>query len=101
MLGRGILRNPGLIDTLSEKQTGTLEERKKTLQAFHDRLYRDYQAELSGDRNVLYKMKELWFYLIHSFSNEDTNLKKIKRAERLSDYETIVKHIFYAEDYYG
>lgn len=35
------------------------EEYRKKLRQFHDRLYRDYQEYLSGERNVLFRMKEL------------------------------------------
>lgn len=94
MLGRGMLANPGLIQ---EIQSGEFLE-KERLKVFHDKLYVDYQAILSGERNVLFKMKEAWFYMIYMFSNSDKYAKKIKKAQRLSDYEQAVEALFREQD---
>lgn len=90
MLGRGLIANPGLI---SEITSGSPLD-KEILKAFHDKLYADYQGILSGDRNVLFKMKEAWFYLIHMFSNNEKYAKKIKKSQRLPEYEQIVASLF-------
>lgn len=63
MLGRGILRNPGL----AQMAVGGGVPEKETFRAFHDDLLAQYVEEMSGDRNVLFKMKELWSYLSDSF----------------------------------
>ena len=49
---------------------------------------------MSGERNVLFKMKESWFYMIYMFSNHEKYAKKIKKAQRLSDYELAVESLF-------
>lgn len=90
MIGRGILANPGLIN----KIVMDTEIGKQQLRAFHDQIYRDYQAVLFGDRNVLFKMKELWFYLSHIFREPKKYIKKIKKAEKLRDYEIAVEALF-------
>ena len=46
-----------------------------------------------GDRNVLFKMKELWFYQIRQFEDAEKYGKKIKKAQRLSEYEEAVEEL--------
>ena len=65
MIGRGLLANPGLISDIGNNTN--LE--KKLLKEFHDKIYEDYKRILFGDRNVLFKMKELWFYMMPMFSD--------------------------------
>ena len=64
---------------------------------FHDRIYEDYKRILFGDRNVLYKMKEIWFYIITMFLNSSKYEKKIKKSERFYDYEEAVNSLFCTE----
>lgn len=90
MLGRGILRNPALIGVL---RTGKLPE-KECIRAYHDELYARYKEVLFGEKTVLYKMKEFWFYLEHSFEDNKKYVKQIKKAERLSAYEDAVDRLF-------
>ena len=49
---------------------------------------------MSGDRPVLFKMKELWFYLAWSFENSEKYEKKIRKAQHLSDYRLVVRQLF-------
>lgn len=46
-----------------------------------------------GDKNVLFKMKELWRYLGHHVPGCEKQLKKIRKAERLDRYEAAVAEI--------
>ena len=86
MIGRGILQNPGLVPRIKDGTVLTKEQLKQ----FHDRIYRDYCEVLYGDKTVLFKMKELWLYMIPIFSNCEKYRKKIKKAERLRDYEEMI-----------
>lgn len=94
MLGRGLIANPGLIGHITEQRA--LD--KEVLRAFHDKLYMDYQSVLSGDRNVLFKMKEVWFYMIHMFSDYEKYAKKIRKAQRFGEYEIAVSNLFKEQD---
>ena len=76
---------------------GKLSE-KAELRKFHDLLYRAYCEEMSGDRTVLYKMKELWFYFSGLFTNGKKYYKKIKKCERCVIYESIVNELFMKEE---
>ena len=90
MIGRGILRNPGII---TEIRTGSKID-KAQFKAFHDRIYSDYKSVLSGDIHVLFKMKELWFYMGKMFEGSDKYIKKIRKSQDLADYNIIVASIF-------
>jgi tRNA-dihydrouridine synthase len=94
MLGRGLITNPGLVgDILNNTR---LE--KNILQNFHDKIYEDYQKTLSGDRNVLFKMKELWAYMISIFSNNFQYAKIIKKSQKLYEYNEAVANLFQEQD---
>ena len=90
MLGRGLLRNPGLI---SEILQGNRIE-KSLLKDFHDSVYQAYQKEYYSEKNVLYKMKEIWFYLSSLFIDSEKYFKKIKKCERLFDYDAVIFALF-------
>lgn len=95
MLGRGLLANPGLIEYLQSRDF----PEKARIKEFHDKLYQDYQKVMFGDRNVLFKMKELWYYMIMPFSNHEKYAKKIRKAERFRDYEEAVESLFREQEY--
>lgn len=90
MLGRGILMNPGLVDDLQGNNKKQLIQIRK----FHDQIYDQYQQVLSGERNVLFKMKEVWFFLHHIFADADKFAKKIRKSQHLKEYEDIVNRLF-------
>ena len=90
MLGRGILRNPELIEIM---KSGEKKIDAKKLRAFHDQIYQDYQEVSCGDKNVLFKMKELWCYLGTLFPDKEKQLKKIRKAEKLDRYEAVVEEL--------
>lgn len=90
MLGRGIIANPALINAIEEGQSLT----KETLLSFHNMIYEEYQEISSGERNVLFKMKELWFYMASLFEDSEKLMKKIKKSEKLKDYEKVIQVLF-------
>ena len=94
MLGRGVLANPALFGEIR----GTEKLSKERLWEFHERLLADYTQEMSGERNVLFKMKELWFYLAWSFTNTEKYEKKIRKAQHLSDYRLVGKQLFFEQE---
>ena len=98
MLGRGVIADPSLIGRLKARAEGggntggpVLRER---LMVFHDCLYRGYQEEMSGDRNVLFKMKEVWSYLIASVPDAAKDWKRIRKAVTAAAYEEAIALLF-------
>lgn len=90
MLGRGLIANPGL----AEELRGGSPADKERLRAFHDQIMDDYTALDFGDRNVLFKMKELWVYMQDQFPDSAKLVKKIKKATNRKDYEKAVDEMF-------
>ena len=90
MIGRGMIHNPGLVDRMENGKTLS----KNDLLAFHDMILNEYIKISSGDRNVLFKMKELWFYMLSLFENAEKIGKKIKKTERLNEYESVINTLF-------
>lgn len=90
MFGRGILRYPGLICLIKD---GTVMKKEKLLE-FHNMIYESYRLNLYGDKTVLFKMKELWSYMIHSFQYDNRIEKRIKKAQKLLEYDNIIQELF-------
>lgn len=110
MIGRGILQNPGLLRHLQaaacpKDADGILPLPKEeapslaTLQAFHDELLEGYQKIMSGDTNTLYKMKDLWTFLISGFEGSEKYLKRIKKSGRITEYLAAVDALFHECQY--
>ena len=94
MLGRGILANPGLMNEI--KSNTNID--KKILKDFHDELLNKYVELFKEDRNTLFKMKELWGYMIYIFSDNKKYAKKIKKSQKLSDYNEAVSSLFMEQE---
>lgn len=94
MTGRGVLADPAL----ARRIRGGSAAGKEELRRFHELLYAGYCEEMSGDRTILYKMKELWTYLAPRFTNCKKYAKKIKKAEKCPVYEKVVEELFENEE---
>ena len=94
MLARGIIANPGLINEIKE---GNIMN-KSILKDFHDEILEGYLELLDGEKNALFKMKELWAYMIHMFSDNKKYFKAIKKSQNLINYEAAVSSLFIDQD---
>lgn len=122
MLGRGLIANPILREQiedevqkehLTRKENGSqLSDKPEKIdaklsgkkgagcldferfQSFHNEVYEEYKEVLSGDRNVLFRMKEFWAYFRFQFPDERKLWKKIQKCERCVVYESIVSEFF-------
>lgn len=90
MVGRGLLRNPGLIQEMTEGRS--LD--KIQLRRFHDEIYQAYRETLFGDRNILFRMKELWGFMAELFQDSKKYAKRIRKAQKLGEYEQAVDELF-------
>ena len=90
MIGRGLLANPALIARAEGKPVPS----ETDILRFHDTLVLRYQEIMPGERALLFKMKELWVYFGTLFMDCDKYLKKIRKAQKLSDYQRAVNDIF-------
>ena len=102
MIGRGLLANPFLAeeiyginyDVVTDKPAAMSKEKYSKLQDFHNELYDEYRKILSGDQNVLFKMKELWTYMIKLWPDAQKQQKAIRKSKKCSEYERIVRDLF-------
>ena len=94
MLGRGIIRNPELAERIQNGDTAADAFDKKRFRAFHDELIEEYTEYMYGEKPVLYKMKELWFYMMSMFSEKEKLYKKIMKTNRLDEYRGYMDELF-------
>lgn len=94
MLGRGILANPGLIGEIKNNEFAN----KEIIKMFHDEIFENYTILLNEDKNAMYRMKELWGYMSHIFTNNKKYYKKIKKAQKAIDYKNEVNSLFIEQD---
>lgn len=94
MLGRGILANPALMNEILNNEFMD----KKVLKEFHDEVFNKYREVFNEDRNAMFRMKELWGYMIYMFSNNKKYAKKIKKAQKVVDYNQAVTSLFAEQD---
>ncbi|MDD2969042.1 MAG: tRNA-dihydrouridine synthase family protein [Lachnospiraceae bacterium] len=90
MIGRGLIRNPGLVRELNGSNAITKEE----LYDFHNKILADYKEVLSGDTNALYRMKEIWAFMMDLFADHEKYTKKIRKAQSCQEYEVAVAALF-------
>ena len=90
MLGRGIIRNPGLAGEIRGQEPAGLAR----LRRFHDLVYEGYREAMGEERNALFKMKELWAYMLELFQADSRLAKKLKKAKSAGEYQEAVNLIF-------
>lgn len=88
MLGRGLIRDPFLAQSILAD--APVPRDPSRLLAFHQDYLVASIAELSGDRPVLGRMKELWSYLHHSFRHGPQLLRAIQHSTDLDEYRRLV-----------
>lgn len=125
MLGRGLIGNPWLHESirsmveacdgdqhkaaidrpteggipkpagLKDGPSGFCLEDLRRFRLFHQEILDGYQEILSGDKNVLFKMKELWSFVFMGTAGQDKVWKKIRKAGSLDEYHRIVEGWFF------
>ena len=111
MLGRGILMNPALlvlfrmrvktdvkkttdIDVTEWKKEETsrkmqsADRYKKEIHAFLEQIKCDYLEVGMGEKNTLFKLKELWAYMGQNAPEAKKALKRIRKSQSMADYDS-------------
>lgn len=86
MFGRGLLYNPALVRELQGGPGMSVNE----LITYHELLLEAFSNSQSGEKNILYRAKELWFYWGKGFEDADKQLKVIRKTDKLAQYKTAV-----------
>ncbi len=91
MIGRGLIRNPALAELIEKKECGAIMPR---IRAFHDEIFEYYRETMSGDRNLLFRMKDLWSYMLAEVPDSEKLAKKIRKSQHVPEYLAAVDEAF-------
>lgn len=83
MIGRGAITNPGIFRELKSGKKASLEEMRE----FHDRILHEY-VDILGEKDALFKMKEVWYYLGLKYNSNQSALKTIKKTKSLAEFQS-------------
>lgn len=89
MIGRGILRNPFLVEELQKGERLAPTVRIDRFNKFYKDLISSYYA-LRGDQAALPKLKELWKYMATFFDLSDEQLKMFLQITDIKEFEEAV-----------
>ena len=89
MIGRGLLADPALASRIKGGDTATPEN----LLAYVRALWDAYSEIFSGERDVLFKMKEIWFHLGQSFPGKERQMEKIRHCKTAAEYRQILSEL--------
>ena len=73
------------------------ENRFDIFREFHDTIYQEYDAFLSGPTPIKMKMQGFWEFFSLSFSNPQKTFKAIKKANNPATYQSTVAEILKKE----
>lgn len=93
MIGRGLIADPFLPSMIKNNTTEYPTNRWDIFSEFHDTIYQQYDAALSGPTPIKMKMLGFWEYFSKSFSNPQKTYKKIKKASNPRAYTQAVAEI--------
>ena len=91
MLGRGVITDPSLAKRIKNEDTNgkfDIDSFKK----FNMDIVNGYAEIMSGDKDPLFKVKELWFYM-GALIEDASIVKKIKKTKTINEFEAIINSI--------
>lgn len=97
MIGRGLIADPFLPTMIKNDTTEYPKNRWSVFSEFHDSIYTQYDAYLSGPTPIKMKMLGFWEYFSQSTSNPQKTYKAIKKADTPIKYRRAVDQILNTE----
>jgi tRNA-dihydrouridine synthase len=94
MIGRGILKDYWLPAKIKGMEIPSASERKVILRKMHEEMFSCYSSFLSGDTQILQKIKPFWEYFSAHFTEERKVYKGIKKSGGLRKYHDAVSFAF-------
>jgi tRNA-dihydrouridine synthase len=88
MIGRGLIMNPNLANELKAGETEEFDKRK--FKEFINEIKENYIEEMSGEKQVVMKMKGLWAYFGEGLGLDKKKMKEIYKANRLAEYTNAI-----------
>ena len=89
MIGRGLVMNPNLANDIKSGEKADFD--RATFRKFHDELVENYMTEMSHEKQVVMKMKELWTYFSMGLQLDKKQLKEIHKVSRISEYKSVIQ----------
>jgi tRNA-dihydrouridine synthase B len=93
MIGRGLIADPFLPQMIKNNTTEYPKNRWEIFEAFHNTIYHQYDAYLSGPTPIKMKILGFWEFFSQSCSNPQKTYKAIKKATNPVKYKQAVKLI--------
>ena len=91
MIGRGLVMNPNLANDIKSGEKGEFDRVK--FRKFLNELLENYMTEMSHEKQVVMKMKELWTYFSMGLNLDKKQLKEIHKVSRVSEYKNVIQMI--------
>ena len=101
MIGRGLISDPFLPQMIKDNTTSYPKNSMEIFKEFHDTIFEQYDAFLSGPTPIRMKMLGFWEYFSNSFDNPQKVYKKIKKANNVSKYQAAVSEIVANKEFKG
>lgn len=93
MLGRGILTNPALANEIRSNSSLDVDKKRSLLSEFSMQLINDSLLAGKSETGVQSKLKELWFYFSHSFTDQTEVFRRIRKSIKLDELIREIKFI--------
>lgn len=101
MIGRGLIADPFLPSMIKNNSLAYPKNSMEIFREFHDTIFEEYDAFLSGPTPIRMKMLGFWEYFSQSFDNPQKVFKKIKKAKSIHNYKVAVSEIFANKEFKG
>lgn len=92
MIGRGLVGDPALALRVSGSAPEP-EEYRRGLRAFLGELTETYRARFGNDRAVLFRMKDVWRYLLLLFLDDGRAEKRFRKAGTLAELSDVAEAV--------
>ena len=89
MLGRGAIANPALFREIRGGKAVTTEE----IIEFSRELMKNYLTVLQSEVFTLYKLKEIWVYILQNYPEEKKIAKAVKKSRNLNEFFTEAEYL--------
>lgn len=98
MIGRGLLVDPFLPGKIKGLK---FSEQKEIVHRFIDDLYFSYRKHMNDRLQAISVMKELWGFMVFSFSEPHQAFNRLKKSKTFGEYEAAVNNLFKNHEWLG
>lgn len=92
MLGRGLIRDPFL--AMRIKGICVPDNSGEILMAFLNRIFDEYSAILSGEKDVMFKLKDILVYMTEALPKDSREVKAMKKSRSREEFFAAVRGLY-------